>query len=789
VAAGALVCFLLPAVPHVPSQERQAQAGLQPTLLKTVDQGQNDPRLKGYFTPDGIKVEIVAEEPVVLNPVGMAFDGDGTPYVLEWAPGKASEGEISFTFRDGTQRKITVMRKPVKDRVKMLRDRKGKGVYDEARVVLEAELPSTILFYDGWMYLTGQGTVRRYRVKADAARPRMEVIARGFCGYGQNQVSGLTLGNDGLLYITAGGGDNVVEGSDGSRADVLRTGAVFRCRPDGSKMEAFALGLRNPYRDVSFDAAYNVFHADNGPDCRLLHVAEGNDFGWRVRAGAPCCEADPLRTATSGGKPGRMAAMLQTGRGSAAGLLVYNDARFPEPYRGLLYYADASRKLVRAYRVEPKGATFAVVEEIELFKADDPLFRPCQMVVGPDGAMYVCDWRTDSGGAGRLSGDGKHGRIYRLTWAGTKDRPAIAPRGMDSWARVIKQSDENLVKALASADFTDRRRAREELARRAGHKEADARKVVPALLKLVKDADEPLPGRLTAVGALQAFWSAEVAEVFITLLQDPNPDLRRLAADGLGLNTRPGNREVHEALVQALGDEDPAARRAIILAIGRINAAGAADVVAGAVQFDDGKDVYLHDGTLRAVERVGRPAVDKLLALADTGVEGDLDRVVAAFLAFRTRPGVEALPALLKKYHLTAAQRADLLRSYANYVLDPPISLEPVAEYLAGLPRPPRGVKLSAREAAQQAALLPVKLAGLEVLSSGGSHPGARAQAIVLALLDDADVRVRIASTGAAAAMRLAKAEPRLALMLRHNTLSAEERTAITRALRVLQRK
>ena len=65
----------------------------------------------------------------------------------------------------------------------------------------------------------------------------------------------MTIGNDGWLYLTSGDDDNVVEGSDGSRATVLRTGAVFRCRPDGSKVEAFAMGFRNPYRDVAFDTA------------------------------------------------------------------------------------------------------------------------------------------------------------------------------------------------------------------------------------------------------------------------------------------------------------------------------------------------------------------------------------------------------------------------------------------------------------------------------------------------------------------------------------------------------
>src|SRR5262249_9909803 len=390
-----------------------------------------------------------------------------------------------------------------------------------------------------------------------------------------HQVSGLTVGNDGWLYITTGDDDNVVEGSDGSRATVLRTGAVFRCKPDGSKMHAFAMGFRNPYRDVAFDLAYNLFpaHNDNGgkfPGCGIMQVAEGNDFGWRLLAGARCCVPDHVRGAVFGELPGKVPPLLKTGRGAPAGLLIYNDTLFPEEYRGLLYYPDVFRKLIRAYHVEPRGASFEVTEEFEFMKSEDPLFRPCQMVLGPDGAMYICDWRTDSGGAGKLWGDGKHGRIYRVTWGGTKEQPALPRRGLDSWARILKQKDEDLLKTLAGDNFSDRQKAQRELVRRgAGQR--------PALLKLLADDDQPTHGRIAALGALQSMWNDEVRKAFIKLLDDGEADLRRLAAEGLALNCTRGDQDAHKALVVGLTDPDPSVKRAIALAIGQIGAQGAAD--------------------------------------------------------------------------------------------------------------------------------------------------------------------------------------------------------------------
>src|SRR5262249_34563168 len=161
--------------------------------------------------------------------------------------------------------------------------------------------------------------------------------------------------------------------------------------------------------------------------------------------------------------PGRLAPMIKTGRGAPAGLLIYNESRLPEHYQGLLYYPDVFRKVVRAYSVAPMGSTFKVSGEFEFFKSDDPLFRPCQMIAGPDGAIPVRDWRPDSGGAGKLWGAGIHGRIYRLRWEGAGDAPKIALRGLDSWTQLRKLEDAKLVEALSLPDFTDRMEARKEL--------------------------------------------------------------------------------------------------------------------------------------------------------------------------------------------------------------------------------------------------------------------------------------------------------------------------------------
>ncbi len=702
---GALAAFVLVGVLGVASDVDRHESEPRPKpagLGRQIDQGDfGDARLKGYFTPEGFRLEIVATEPQVINPVGMTFDEGGTPHVLEWMPGAVDWPEFkeTITYKDGSTRPIITMKKNVKDVVKRLVDADGDGRYEKAEKTGEAELPSSILFHEGAQYLTGRGYVFRNGAK----------IAQGFCGFHHHQVSGLTIGNDGWLYLTSGDNDNFVEGSDGSRATVLRTGAVFRSRPDGSKMQVWAEGFRNPYRDVAFDAFYNMFHADNDNEdgtkfmgCRLMHVAEGADFGWRLRPGAPCCAADHFRGSAFGEHPGRMTPMLKTGRGSPAGLLIYNDSFFPERYRGLLYYPDVFRKSIRAYRTAPDGASFKVTEEFELLKSDDELFRPAQMVTGPDGAIYIVDWRTNSGGAGKLWGDGKHGRLYRLKWDGTR------LRSLNSWAEIAKQTPAKLVETLSSANQTDRERARMALVR-GGH--------FAELLGVLKNKRANVYARVAALGGVQSKWSPETEAAVVETLTDDSADLRRLAADALALNGKAGDDGLTKLLSARLSDPDPKARRAAALAVGRIGGAGAADALYAALLTEDR---YLFDGVVRALERLGKRGIDKLVA----------EQAVKPFLSLKTRDGVEALPKMIAATR-DDASRAALVRSYRNYILDPPI--DPSPSLLAYLKANPRETPA-------------VTLAALDVMGQHGGLKGAEVGNFLMTLVDRSDPELTVAA-------------------------------------------
>src|SRR5262249_21393003 len=262
------------------------------------------------------------------------------------------------------------------------------------------------------------------------------------------------------------------------------------------------------------------------------------------------------------------------------------------------------------------------------------------------------------------------------------------------------------------------------------------------LMDVAEDSEQPLPGRIAAVGALNSLWTDEVKELFLALLYAGDPNLRRLAADGLALNCKPGDTEADQTLLQVMGDQDLAARRAIVLAAGRIGGPNAADSLANTFKAYKEEDPNLYDAILRAIERLGKPGIDKLIALALSGVDKDFNRVVDAFAALRSRAAADAIPDLLYYPHLTIPQRVSLIKSYSNYLFDPPVSLAPLVKYAD----------------AQKDAPPQVRLAALEVLTLPGQLKNSKSEELALSLLDSADTGFRLAVIRAIDNGRLSKA-------------------------------
>ncbi|MFO0841185.1 MAG: hypothetical protein U0797_02150 [Gemmataceae bacterium] len=341
-----------------------------------------DGALTGLRLPEGWKAEVVAGS-AAARPRRIAFLEDGTPLVVEQGTNKAALQALASSKPDG-------------------------GPWDRARGILEAAVIADVLGLDGWVYVAGSGGLRRIRPPRAGEPPDTPVnVVTGLGG----PPSGLRVaaGPDGWLYLSAAAGDHDARGADGSRARVPHTGAVYRCRPDGSRLEVFAVGLAEPGR-VAFDSEGHAFLADG----RLLHVVEGADF-TRLPPLVPAGKRAPAELVAT-----------------PAGLLVL----------------DRRRRAVREYRLVPTGASFKVTEDSAFLEAStDPDFAPSQIEMGPDGAVYLVDPR-----------DGKQGRILRLS---RSSGAGAVPTG-----RRLK--DDELVRALSSETAGEREVARRELVRRGG---------------------------------------------------------------------------------------------------------------------------------------------------------------------------------------------------------------------------------------------------------------------------------------------------------------------------------
>ena len=709
-----------------------------------VDQKEIDPKLSGYRTPHGVSVEIAATEPVVVNPVGMHFSEDGSLYVLEWTKAhRAGSEAYDVTLKDGTRINVLRSKKDTRDVLKRLIDTNQDGIYDKAEVVMnDLELPSSVVVRENWFYIPSIGhLVRRTRSQLNGPFDKEQEILRGFSGHHHHQISGVAFGHAGMMYVSAGDSDNRGEGSDGSRIEVLRSGVIARSTSNGRRLTEFARGFRNPYRNVTFDQYFNMFHADNDEEdgskftgVRLMHVVEGADFGWRLQEDTLCCRGDVQRGAVFGELPGKLPALIKTGRGAASGLYYYSGQAFPSALQGLLLYPDVYNKSVRAYRVKPRGATFAVVEAFTLMESEDPLFRPCQVTMGPDGAIYVLDWRTDSSGAAALWGDGIHGRIYRLRWSGTAKLPELKLHPPDRWAQLSAMGDQKLIDKLSLEDFETRERIVNVLVRR-GVKHRKA------FLELFFNREAPITARIHALGGMQQLWNDQVESALVEGLRDSNPNIRRLAADGLGIHLRadqsrdsntgyrkPG-KDVYEALRQQFQVEsDLLVKRQLALALAKIYAHLSIPTIVQSIFGTNEDDAYYRDGLIRALEHTGSRGFSPLISRLQSDDAEERELALATFEAFRTRSAADALAeALTQSEKLTPQQRVRLFTSYRNYQFDTRISASPLVRWIDSHPR----------------ATTEEKLAAFNAVSLLGAELPQRFHGKIVKMLDNSSDRVR----------------------------------------------
>ena len=140
------------------------------------------------------------------------------------------------------------------------------------------------------VWVTGYPELKRFAdTDRDGIADTQRTEFRGFgvhAAFDGHDLHGLIIGPDGKLYFTCGDNGFSVTNREGRILRHPNTGGVLRMNPDGSNLEVYATGLRNP-QEIAFDDDGNCFAVDNDGDLReererFVHIAEGSDSGWRL---------------------------------------------------------------------------------------------------------------------------------------------------------------------------------------------------------------------------------------------------------------------------------------------------------------------------------------------------------------------------------------------------------------------------------------------------------------------------------------------------------------------------
>lgn len=491
-------CFSLIFLLCLPPAASAADDAYEPKIAAA--SGDAELALQGFVLPKGITASLLAAEPSLANPVAFHVAADGRVFVCETFRQEVgvedNRSHMNWLENDlrleSVEERLAMFRRYLgsdivkygtqHDRIRVLQDTNGDGTLDDHKVFAQGFndiLDGTgagVLEHNGKVYYTCLPKLWLLEdTNDDGVADRHEYLHHGYgvrVAFRGHDMHGLTIGPDGRLYFSIGDrGFNVIT-PEGTRLKRPDCGAVFRCDMDGSHLEVFAYGLRNP-QELAFDNHGNLFTVDNNSDsgdqARLAYIVQGGDSGWRMyfqylddrgpwnreRMWYPW-QSDEETTAVQ--PVGIMPPVANVSDGPS-GLTFYPGLGLSERYQDHFFLADfrgaSGNSGIRSFRAAPKGAHFELTDSHQFIWS----ILATDVDFAPDGSLYVTDWVNGWVGEGK-------GRLYRF--ADSASITAVAGANVPSLLNggiVQKQSDE-LFSLLDHADRRVRQAAQFELVRR-----------------------------------------------------------------------------------------------------------------------------------------------------------------------------------------------------------------------------------------------------------------------------------------------------------------------------------
>jgi len=610
-------------------------AEYQPPIAPASDEGEK--AMSAFAVQDGFTVELFAAEPMLANPVCFYIDHQGRAYVAETFRhhhGVTDMREHQSWLHDdlasrNNEERLIAMKKNLgrdfasyteaEDRVRLIEDTDGDGKADHATVFADgfkdalAGIGSGLLHDRGEVYWACIPELWKLRDKdGDGVAEDREVLSSGYgvhINFLGHDLHGLRKGPDGRIYFSIGDRGVYIKTFDGRILDEPDTGCVMRCDPDGTNLEIVHRGLRNP-QELVFDDHGNLFTGDNNSDggdqARWVYIADGGDSGWRIGyqwISQPNSRgqwnAEQMWHPYHEGQPAHLLPPIINLGAGPSGLAYYPGTGLPDKYKQHFFLCDfrgaANMSLIHAFRVEPKGATFDLVDRHDFMNhvlATDVDF-------GVEGGLYLTDWVQ--GWDQPLKG-----RIYRVFDSENVNQSLVDETKKLLAEGMAKRSDEELVSLMAHVD----QRVRFEAQYAIADKGASA---IPLFTGRVKDTSHDL-ARLHGVWGLWqlALAGESVSKSLAPFLKDNDAEVRAQAAKVWAeLPDEDGQK-----LVTLLEDENDRVKFFAAISLWKNppgNTDASFDAVVKLLRTNDGKDPYLrHAGVMGLLGSGDADAIAKL---------------------------------------------------------------------------------------------------------------------------------------------------------------------------------
>jgi len=485
-----------------------------------------DPQVEkaSFKVAEGFEVNLWAADPLLAKPAQISFDRRGRLWVA------SSE----------TYPQLNVNQDP-SDRILILEDTDGDGAADKSSIYYDQLIiPGGVLpDGSGGAYVAhGEELLHLRDRDGDGRADQREVLLSGFGSEDTHHtLHRLRWGPGGLLYMLQGYYIGThVETLYGPRR--LNGGGLWSYDIRTRRLEIYSRGLVNPWGMV-FDRWGQSFQTDG---------AGGQGINYTFPDSVFLASPHEHRTLTG----------LNPGRPKSCGLEIISGSHFPPGWSGSLLTNDFRANNIDRYVITPDQGGYKSTLQPDLLGSSHLSFRPIDIVMGPDGAVYVADWYSPIIQHGEVDfrdkrRDRVHGRIWRIT---AKGRPLV--KKVDYRATSIP----GLLDLLKHEADWVRLNARQELRKR------DEDRVSPALDEWVRALDRSDPAfehhRLEALWAYQTITTHRSRHLLKEILQSPEPRARAAA-----IRVLYHWRGKAELLAEAVADPHPRVRREAVTALGQ----------------------------------------------------------------------------------------------------------------------------------------------------------------------------------------------------------------------------